>query len=276
MPFCASEETKQERPNMKLKSVVDVYSNIAKSNPPWTSEEEREFVNSCTTKTGKWRSNAMKDRFVNEAMKHNLGLVFKIVNKMAFNKNEDVLQKAVIGMVGALKKYDPKRKGKISTWITNPIRWAIMQHQNAYAKSGTIAEEISALNHKFGRRMCVVSVDCPIDGKDGRDSDTIGSLISLTNLDTNYIIDKKLHNTPDDHVGDEEIVCVVDEMMRKLPKFLNDKELYVIKGVLRGKTQTDISGELHLSKVRISQIQATAFEKIRKSPMATKLKGFIR
>ena len=149
MLFCANEETKQERPNMKLKSVVDVYSNIAKSNPPWTSEEEREFVNSCTTKTGKWRSNAMKDRFVNEAMKHNLGLVFKIVNKMAFNKNEDVLQKAVIGMVGALKKYDPKKKGKISTWITNPIRWAIMQHQNAYAKSGTIAEEISALNHKF-------------------------------------------------------------------------------------------------------------------------------
>lgn len=256
-----------------VKSVIDVYSEIAKSNPTWTAQEEVEFVKSCTTKTGKWRSNAMKDRFVNEALKHNLGLVFKLVNKMAFNKNDDVFQKAVIGMVEALKKYDPKRKGKISTWITNPIRWAIMQHQNAYAKSGTVAEEISALNHKFQMNMSVISIDAPIGGEDN--NDTIANIISDTSLDRDYIIERNFKS--DDELNLEmDMAKAVGYLMKKLPKFLNKKELYVVKGVLKGKTQTDISVELHLSKVRISQLQASAFEKIRNSPMASYLRKLVK
>lgn len=256
-----------------VKSVIDVYSEIAKSNPTWTAQEEAEFMKSCTTKTGKWRSNAMKDRFVNEALKHNLGLVFKLVNKLAFNKNDDVFQKAVIGMVEALKKYDPKRKGKISTWITNPIRWAIMQHQNAYAKSGTVAEEISALNHKFQMNMSVISIDAPIGGEDN--NDTIANIISDTTLDRDYIIERNFKS--DDELNLEmDMAKAVGDLMKKLPKFLNKKELYVVKGVLKGKTQTDISVELHLSKVRISQLQASAFEKIRNSPMASYLRKLVK
>ena len=256
-----------------VKSVIDVYSEIAKSNPTWTAQEEAEFVRSCTTKTGKWRSNAAKDKFVNEALKHNLNLVFKIVNKLAFNKNEDVLQKAVIGMVEALKKYDPKRKGKISTWITNPIRWAIMQHQNAYAKSGTVAEEISALNHKFQMNMSVISIDAPIGGEDN--NDTIATIISKSNLDRNYVIGMNF-KSDDEILLEQDVSMAVGHMMKKLPKFLNKKELHVVRGVLKGKTLTDISVELHLSKVRISQLQASAFEKIRSSPMAEYLKRLLK
>ena len=256
-----------------VKSVIDVYSEIAKSNPTWTAQEETEFVKSCTTKAGKWRSNAMKDKFVNEALKHNLGLVFKLVNKLAFNKNDDVFQKAVIGMVEALKKYDPKRKGKISTWITNPIRWAIMQHQNAYAKSGTVAEEISALNHKFQMNMSVISIDAPIGGEE--DNDTIATVISKSNLDRNYIIDRNF-KSEDELRLERDMVNSVEAMMKKLPKILSKKEIRVVKGVLKGKTQTDISVELHLSKVRISQLQASAFEKIRNSPMARYLRKLVK
>lgn len=258
---------------MKMKSVLEVYSSMAKNNPAWSAQQEREFIDSCTTRTGKWKSRKHKDRFVNEAMKHNLGLVFTIVNKIAFNKNEDVVQKAVIGMVKALEKYDPKKKGKISTWINNPIRWAVMQHQNAYAKSGTIAEEISALNHKFKRRMRVVSVDSTVGGEE--DSETIGNLISVGDLDHNYVIDKNFR-TIDDIRREGEIEGAVHEMMENLPKLLSERELYVVRGVFGGKTQTDISGELHLSKVRISQIQASAFEKIRSSPMAGHLRRLVK
>jgi DNA-directed RNA polymerase specialized sigma subunit len=68
----------------------------------------------------------------------------------------------------------------------------------------------------------------------------------------------------------------VENMVKKLPKLLNKKEIYVIKGILKGKTQTDISVELKLSKVRISQLQASAFQKIRNSPMAGYLKKLIK
>ena len=256
-----------------VKSVLDVYSEIAKNNPPWKTEEEREFIQSCTTKTGKWKSKAMKDRFVNEAMKHNLGLAFKLVNKIAFNKNEDVFQKAIIGMVEALKKYDPKRKGKISTWITNPIRWAILQHQYAYAKSGTVAEELYALNHKFKLNIQVVSMDTPMDGD--VKNETFGNLITVDNLNCDYIIDRNIKSDLD-YMDESDITTAVRDMMKKLPKILNKREEYVIKGVLGGKTLTDISGELRLSKVRISQIQASAFRKIRNSPIGKCLKEYIK
>lgn len=256
-----------------IKSVIDVYSEIAKSNPTWTSKEEADFVKSCTTKTGKWRSNAAKEKFINEALKHNIGLVFKLVHKLAFNKNEDVFQKALIGMVEALKKYDPKKGYKISTWITNPIRWAIMQHQNPYAKSGSISDEISALNHKFRMNMSVISIDTPIGGDEH--NDTIGSIISTNNLDANYVIERSFKEQDEDQM-ERDVTRAVGEMVKKLPKFLNKKELRVIKGILRGKSQTDISVELHLSKVRISQLQASAFQKIRNSPMAGHLKNLLK
>ena len=68
----------------------------------------------------------------------------------------------------------------------------------------------------------------------------------------------------------------VHELVNWLPKILSKKEMYVVNGILYGKTQTDISGELHLSKVRISQIKTTAFEKIRSSPMAGHLKRLVK
>lgn len=255
-----------------MKNVIEVYMEIARNNPPWTPVEEKAFIASCTTKTGKWRSNAMKDRFVNDAMKHNLGLVFSIVNKLAFNKTEDVVQKAILGMVEALKKYDPKKGRKISTWITNPIRWAILQHQNTYAKSGTIADELAALNHRYKMDLRVVSVDFPIGHEE--DKETIGDFITPNMLDRNYVIDRNI-KTESERLADADIEDGVQELMKKLPTFLNEKEVYVIKGVLKGQTQTDISVEMKLSKVRVSQLQASAFDKIRKSPMSRTLRKLI-
>ena len=245
---------------------------MAKSNPPWSSEEELAFVASCTTDDGKWRSNAAKEKFVNEAMKHNLGLVFSIVNKVAFTLTEDVFQKAMIGMVEALKKYDPKKGRKISTWITNPIRWAVMQHQNAYAKSGTIAEEFSALNRKFSLKMSVVSIDTPVGGEE--ENEPIGSTISISSLDKNYAIQRSYRGL--DELQEEiDIADGVREMLKRLRRYLNSNEIRVIRGLLKGKTQTDIAGTMHLSKVRISQLQASAFDKIRKSPMSRTLRKLI-
>ena len=74
-----------------MRSVIDVYGDIAKKNPPWKADEEAAFIRSCMTRTGKWKSKTMKDRFVNEALKHNLTMVFKLMNRYSFKKdNEDV------------------------------------------------------------------------------------------------------------------------------------------------------------------------------------------
>ena len=165
-----------------MKSVIEVYSDIAAENPKWTPDEERAFIKSCVTKTGKWRN---KSRFVNEAFKHNLGLVFSIVQKTAFVKTEDVVQKGMIALVESLKKFDPNKGIRISTWVANPIRWAVQQHQHTYSKDKPIADEIASLNQRYNLHMRVVSVDASVKAGDD-ESETFGNLISEANINPDY------------------------------------------------------------------------------------------
>lgn len=254
-----------------MKSVIEVYSDIARDNPAWTAKEESEFIKSCLTRTGKWKN---KERFVNEAMKHNLGLVFKMVSRMAFKKTEDIVQRAVIAMVDALKKFDPSKGHKISTWITNPIRWSIFQAQHAYSKFGDISDEISALNHKYGLKMSLVSVDAEIGNPNDENSEVLGNVISESSVNPDYSRIRGFR-TPDEERKELDIQSGVNDMMKELPKYLNKKEMIVIRGLLSGNNMSEISVKMKLSRMRISQISASAFEKIRKSPMARQLRKLI-
>ena len=254
-----------------MKSIMDVYSEISKANPPWTPEEESAFIQSCVV-DNKWKDNASKDRFVNEAFKHNLNLVFMLVQKHSFKKNDDdTLQRAVVAMTEALKKYDPATKNKISTWIQQPIIWAVKRTQHIYFKGHSISEQLAALNHKYNLKMSVVSVDAKLesDGRDG--NETVGDLISPASLSSDYKLSRGI-KTAKEETEYQEIKSSVEDLMVELPKILGEKELYVIKGMLKGQTMTEISEEMHLSRMRISQISLTAFEKIRRSKQARHLK----
>ena len=256
-----------------MKSVIEVYSDMAKKNPPWKADEEAQFIQSCCTRTGKWKSKAMKDRFVAEAVKHNLSLVFKMVNRYAFNKeNEDLVQRAVIAMAEALKKYDPASRNKISTWIHQPIVWSIKQAQNTYYRGHAIHEQIAALNHRYKLNMSVISVDATPGGSE--EGDSIGNFISSENVDSDYVALRGF-KTMDDECRDVEIKSGVEGLMTYLPKILNKKEVRVIKYLLKGLSMADISVKLKVTRMRISQISAKAFEKIRNSRVGKKLKGLL-
>jgi RNA polymerase sigma factor (sigma-70 family) len=250
-----------------MKSVLEVYSEISKANPPWTPDEERAFVKKW------WRKD--REHFVNEAMKHNLGLVFKAMQKVAFNpKSEDVFQRAVSALVESLRKFKPSKGYRISTWVSNPVRWAIQQFQNPYNHQGSIRDEITSLNNRYGSKMSVVSIDAKVGGDDG-DGDTVGDLITDSNISTNYLVGICKTSTSSDEEKAGDIQAGVSEMLAYMPKVLTKNELYVIKRMLRGKNMSEISVELKLSRMRISQITAKAFEKIRRSKFGRKLKGLV-
>ena len=257
-----------------MKSVVEVYSELASKNPPWTANEEADFIRSCSTEDGKWINSAAKDRFVNEALKHNLNLVFNLVNKHSIKKNnEDIIQKAVIALAESLKKFDPASGNKISTWIQRPILWVIKHTQHTYYKGNDFPEQIAALNRRYNLKMSVVSVDAATGNQDG-ENDTYGNLISTDNISPDYIIDRGIKTT-DDEVRDREIHSGVNEMLSGISSLLNKKEEYVIRGLLKGKNMSEISVELKLSRMRISQISANAFEKIRNSEIGKRIKGLL-
>ena len=248
-----------------MKSVLKVYSDIAKENPPWTTEEERAFIKKW------WR----KDRnyFVTEAMKHNLGLVFDLMNKVAFKKDsEDVFQRAVSALVEALRKFKPSKGFKISTWVRNPICWAIRQMQHTYSKQGSILDDISSLNRKYGKTMSVVSVDSTPGGSE--EGDSIGNFISQECVHVDYF-DMCGMKSREDEEREADINVGIAALLKYIPKQLTKQEQYVIRRMLNGKNMTEISVELKLSRMRISQISAKAFEKIRRSPLAKSLKGLV-
>ena len=250
-----------------MKSIIDVYSEIYKSNPKWSAEEERKFIEQW------WEKD--REHFVNEAMKHNLGIVFESVQKLSFkNDIEDVFQKGVIALVDSLRRYKPSKGYRISTWVTSPVRWAIMQHQNPYNHQGSINDEITSLNYKYGSKMSVVSIDSKVGGEDG-DGDTIGDMITEENVSKNYPTSFCKSHIQADLDKDIDISDGVSEMLDYIPKLLTYQELDVIKRMLNGKNMTEISVELNLSRMRISQISAKAFDKIRRCKISKKLKGLV-
>lgn len=255
-------------------SIIDVYFSIAKSHPTWTTEEERNFVSTCVTKSGKWKSKADKDRFVNEATKRNIPLVFDLLQKFSLNpQSEDVVQLAMVGLSEALKKWDPKRKVKISTWVRNPIKWAILRAQDTYSKIGTIADEISARNHRFNHKWSVVSVDSEIGNDGDGNGETIANTISEATVSPDYASRIK---TNSEELHDIDVRVGVNELIEKMGDFLNKREMTIILGILNGKTLSDIGVELKLSRMRISQLSRDAFEKIKKSPLGEKLHALVK
>lgn len=253
-----------------MKSVIEVYSDIAAENPKWTAAQEREFIDSCITKNGKWKN---KTRFINEAFKHNLGLVFSIVQKTAFVKTEDVVQKGVIAMVEALKKYDPTKRVKISTWIANPIRWAVLHHQHTYSKDKPIADEIASLNQRYNLNMRVVSVDATV-GRGEEDKETFGNLISASNIHPDYA-NLCGYGEAEDLERKEEIKSGVSTLVEEMGKFLTPREVKVVKLLLAGKNNVEIAGKMKVTRMRIGQMTKHIFEKIRRSKIGKKLKGIL-
>lgn len=258
------------------KSVIETYAELAKSNPPWKTHEEVAFIKSCTNKNGRWRSQAHKERFVNEALKHNIGLVFSLMHKHAFKeRDDDAFQVAVIAMSNALKKYDPTTGNKISTWVVNPIRWAILQHQGAYSKAGTLAEEVSSLNHKRKTHFVVVSLDEPLMNDSSESFDTLSSAISMNLLVPDYVNERRL-NSPSDEKFKNDVKLAINELLSCAKSFLSKKEIHIIKRTLKGFTQTEVAKELHLSKVRVNQLMKGAMRKIRSSSFGPKLSELMR
>ena len=156
----------------------------------------------------------------------------------------------------------------------NPIRWAIHRSRDAYNKEGMISDEIAAKNHRYNLGITTVSIDNPISNFDGDKSETIGNTISINNVNVNYVNVCGLKNESEIH-DENEIKDAVRELVSQMGNILNEKEIVVIKGLLSGRNMVEISTEMSVSRVRISQISKNAFEKIRRSPIGRKLKGLI-
>lgn len=253
----------RQRGNIQMKSIVEIYAEMARNNPVWSDKEEKEMIVKLF-KIG-------RDAFVNEAMKHNLGLVFSLVKKYAFNPSDDIVQLAVLALVRALEKFDPTKGYKISTWVAQPICWAIKQAQTPYSKLGNFSDEIEGFNHRYCKSMKVVSIDAPVGKDEDNGNETIGNFISSHNVDVNYGILRGFKSSSEEEKDMDAKTCI-KMLVEEMHRFLGKKEMLVILGLLEGKNLSEIGIEMNLTRMRISQIAKSAYEKIRNSDVAILMK----
>ena len=243
-----------------MKSVIETYMDIAQHNPEWTDEEERNAIE-------KWYFTD-KEKFVNEAFKHNIKLVLDIVGKHSFANKEDAIQNGMSALVEALRKYDTKH-GKISTWVTRPIGWAMARMNMAYSNSGTIGEEIMAQNRRMSTKYSLVSLDSKLNGDD--DSGDMSDIISNESVSADYLNFKNLCDTRET-LSENEVKSAIGGLMENLGRILkSENEVKVITLILNGFNQVEISKQMNLSRMRITQLTKRAYDSIRASKYGRKI-----
>jgi len=68
------------------------------------------------------------EKSLEEMVKHNIRLVYKIANKMITPvPKEELVQDGIIGLIKSLRKFDPEKGFRISTYATNYIRWEMIR-----------------------------------------------------------------------------------------------------------------------------------------------------
>lgn len=255
-----------------MKSILDIYSDIAKKNPVWTIEQERESIERL------WKKDHAK--WVTEAMNHNLGLVFATMMKVGFTankRNEDVFQRAVAAMVDALRKYEPDRGVKVSTWVSAPIRWAVLQSQGINSKYATIADNIASINYRDGTHISLKSIDDPVGrAKDGSDATTtLADVVSADDVAPGYMSERPL-NEVEESTKKADLKVAMKVLRARMPVLLNSQETRVVNGLMAGKKMVEIGVEMGVCRMRISQISANAFRKIRSSDVGPLLHDLLK
>ncbi len=218
----------------------------------------------------------------NEMVEQNMGLVYSIVKRFSGRgcETEDLIQIGAIGLIKAVKKFDPAFNVKFSTYAVPMIAGEIkrfMRDDGAVkisralkesAMKGWRAEE--TLRRRLDREptLSEISAECGISADELSEAFEAaappGSL-----YDSVYNNGEKEIRLVDTLAGEGIEDSVVNKvMLDSVLAFLKPREKQVlILRYFKGKTQTEIASIIGVSQVQISRIEKNAIKKIREMNM---------
>ncbi len=216
----------------------------------------------------------------NIMVEENMGLVYSIVRRFTNRgyETEDLTQIGAIGLIKAVKKFNPEFNVQFSTYavpmITGEIKRflrddgavKISRSLKENAMKGWRSEEL--LRRRLNREPTIkeISEECGIDAES-----LIEAFEAAAPPESIYgsIYDngeKEIHLL--DVIAGEEIedsvinkVMIDDILSRLAPR---EKEIILLR-YFRGKTQSEIAKVIGVSQVQISRIEKKAIERIRES-----------
>lgn len=164
---------------------------------------------------------------VDDFVRENAALVYKVASQISNIKGydfEDICSEGMLGLLHAYQRFDPTKTGKFSTYAVTCIRGFILRYLNTKFRMIRIPVHlIGAI--EFPR---VVSSDIKImDDEHGK-----STLLDLFSTE------------------DDQSQMVVSEFVTHLSK----RKQGIVKLLLSGYSQTDVSKMLKISRQRVSKI----------------------
>lgn len=214
----------------------------------------------------------------NIMVEENMGLVYSIVRRFA-NRGydlEDLSQIGAIGLIKAVKKFNPEFKVQFSTYavpmITGEIK-RFLRDDGAIKISRTLKENAmkgwrteEALRRRLNRQPTIkeIAKECGIDAES-----LVAAFEAATPPESIYESiydngDKEINllDTIDGGGIEEGIInkVMIDDILNRLKP--REKEILLLR-YFRGKTQSEIARIIGVSQVQISRIEKRAIERIR-------------
>lgn len=215
----------------------------------------------------------------NTMVENNIGLVYSVAGRFSNRgyDNEDLVQIGAIGLIKAIKNFNPEFNVQFSTYAVPMISGEIKRflrddgtirisrRLKEKAMKGRMCEEF--LRRKLNREPTINE----ISEESGIESETLiaafeASAPTESIYETVYSDSEKDICLIDTLVGDEieeKVInrVMLDEMLSILTK--REKEVILLR-YFRGKTQMEVAKVIGVSQVQISRIEKQAVEKMRK------------
>jgi RNA polymerase sigma-32 factor len=224
-----------------------------------------------------------------QLMVSNLRLVVKIAfeYQRAYTNLLDLIQEGNLGLMQAVKKFDPYREVKLSSyaawWIRAYILKFIMDNWSLVKVGTTQAQRklffrlkkekrrLEALGYDPTPKLLAGTLDVSRDEVTEMDQRLEGGDLSLNapmeqDVRKTYLEALPAADALEEQVADEDFRMLLGQNLQAFSRTLNEKEAFLLKNRLMAETpmtlQT-VGNQLHISRERARQIEKRVLHKVR-------------
>lgn len=213
--------------------------------------------------------NTLENAFV----KQNIGLVKKAISKLGINyADEDIFQEGCVGLIKAMRRYDPAHGVLFSTyavpWITGMVRQHMRDYGYASMTGLHLPRDIMDMYGKLKKYEDSETADTEICLELGISQDRLSEAKqALSHRTCNLDREINAGNSGDRKMKmyelipaavdvEKEVVNRVstDELFEKLSECLSKRDFYVLKLRLKDMSQEEIGEAIKMSQAHVSRI----------------------